>query len=90
MLQTDQRFRGIDNNKPGMIQNSDGSYDIYFGPETPDGQENNWGQTVPGKSGETLFRLYGRWSPDRYHFGNRNWIWGRTVHSGDPVGLSAL
>jgi hypothetical protein len=90
MFQTDQRFRGIDNNKPGMIQNSDGSYDIYFGPEAPDGQENNWGQTVPGKSGNTLFRLYGRWSPDRYHFGNRNWIWGRIVQSGDPGGLSTL
>jgi hypothetical protein len=59
MLQTDARFPGIDNNKPGMIKNSDGSYDVYFGPEAPKGQENNWIQTVPGKSWSVIFRLYG-------------------------------
>ncbi len=63
MLQTDQRFPGIDNNKPGMIKNPDGSYDVYFGPEAPDGQENNWVQTVPGKGWNTVFRLYGPLEP---------------------------
>jgi len=63
MLQTDQQFPGIDNNKPGMIQNKDGSYDIYFGPKVPKGQENNWIQTVPGKGWNTLFRLYGPLEP---------------------------
>ena len=59
MLQTDVRFPGIDNNKPGMIKNADGSYDVYFGPEAPKGQENNWVQTVPGKSWSVILRLYG-------------------------------
>jgi len=63
MLQTDQRFPGIDNNKPGMIQNKDGSYDIYFGPKAPKGQENNWVQTVPRRGWNMLFRLYGPLEP---------------------------
>jgi len=63
MLQTDQRFPGIDNNKEGMIQNADGSYDVYFGPQVPEGQTNNWIQTVPGKGWNMLFRLYGPLEP---------------------------
>jgi len=59
MLQTDARFPGIDNNKPGMIKNVDGSYDVYFGPKAPKGQENNWVQTVPRKSWSVILRLYG-------------------------------
>ena len=63
MLQTDERFPGIDNNKPGIIQNADGSYDVYFGPKAPKGQENNWVQTVPGKGWNMLFRVYGPLDP---------------------------
>ncbi|MEM9381109.1 MAG: DUF1254 domain-containing protein [Planctomycetota bacterium] len=63
MLQTDQRFPGIDNNKPGMVRNEDGSYDVYVGPEPPEGMENNWIQSVPDKGWNTLFRLYGPLEP---------------------------
>jgi len=63
MLQTDQQFPGIDSNKSGLIQNNDGSYDIYIGPAAPEGQENNWIQTIPGKGWNTLFRLYGPLEP---------------------------
>jgi len=63
MLQTDQRFPGIDNNKEGLKQNADGSYDIYFGSKAPEGQENNWIQTVPGKGWNTILRLYGPLDP---------------------------
>jgi hypothetical protein len=63
MLQTDNQFPGIDNNKPGMIQNADGSWDIYFGPKAPEGQENNWIQTIPGKGWNTLWRVYGPLEP---------------------------
>ena len=59
MLQTDQRFPGLDNNKKGLTPNADGSYDIYFGPKAPEGWESNWIQTVPGKGWNTIFRLYG-------------------------------
>ena len=63
MLQTDQQFPGIDNNQEGLIQNDDGSWDIYIGPEPPAGMENNWIQTVPGKGWNTAFRLYGPLEP---------------------------
>jgi len=63
MLQTDQQFPGVDNNKEGIVQNADGSWDIYFSPEAPEGFENNWIQTVPGKGWNTIFRLYGPLEP---------------------------
>ncbi len=62
-LQTDYQFPGIDNNKEGIKQNADGSYNIYFGPEAPAGMENNWIQTVAGKGWNTIFRLYGPLEP---------------------------
>ncbi len=63
MLQTDQRFPGIDSNQKGLIQNEDGSWDIYIGPEAPEGLENNWIQTNPEKGWNTIFRLYGPLDP---------------------------
>ncbi|SMP72544.1 Uncharacterized conserved protein [Neorhodopirellula lusitana] len=62
-LQTDQRFPGIDNKSEGMKVNEDGSLDIYFAPQAPAGMEENWIQTVPGKSWNTIFRLYGPLKP---------------------------
>jgi hypothetical protein len=59
MLQTDEQFPGIDNNKEGLVVNKDGSTDIYFGPTAPEGMEKNWIQTVPGKGWNVIFRLYG-------------------------------
>ena len=59
MLQTDQRFPGLDNLGGDLKQNPDGSYDIYFAPEPPAGWKSNWIQTVPGKGWNTIFRLYG-------------------------------
>ena len=58
-LQTDNRFPGIDSNKEDLKQNEDGSYDIYFGPTAPDGQESNWLQTIPEKGWNTVLRIYG-------------------------------
>ena len=62
MLQTDQRFPAVDS--LGKVKvNDDGSYDIFFGPKAPEGMENNWVQTVPGKAWNTIFRLYGPLEP---------------------------
>jgi hypothetical protein len=58
-----RRFPGIDNNKEGLQQNADGSYDIYFGPKPPTGKESNWLQTVPGKGWNVILRLYGPLQP---------------------------
>ncbi|UQZ90478.1 DUF1254 domain-containing protein [Deltaproteobacteria bacterium Smac51] len=57
---------GLDNGQPfpainAMDQpgaNSDGSIDIYFGPESP-GAGKNWLKTVPGKGYFVILRLYG-------------------------------
>ncbi|MEP0141459.1 DUF1214 domain-containing protein [Tateyamaria sp.] len=59
MLQTDAQFPAIGSNDTGVVQNEDGSYDIYFAPEAPEGKESNWVQTVPGKGWNTICRLYG-------------------------------
>lgn len=63
MLQTDQQFPGIDNNKKGLEQNKDGSYDIYFGPKAPAGKDGNWIQTIPGRGWNIILRLYGPLEP---------------------------
>lgn len=46
-----------------MIVNEDGSVDVYFGPQAPDGKQNNWIQTIPGKGWNMYFRLYGPLEP---------------------------
>jgi len=58
-LQTDQQFPTLGSQDDGLKTNADGSYDIYFAPEAPEGQENNWLQTIPGKSWFIAFRMYG-------------------------------
>ncbi len=63
---------GLDNGQPLPSLNSmdrpqpnaDGTVDIYFGPERPDGAE-NWLATVPGRGFFTILRLYG---PDQPYF----------------------
>ena len=63
MLETDQKFAGLDSNNPSVKANSDGSYTIWFGPKAPKGHESNWVQTIPGKSYFTLLRLYAPLQP---------------------------
>ena len=63
MLQTDQQFASIDSYGKGPKKNKDGSIDIYFAPEAPEGWEKNWIQTIPGKSWFIILRLYGPLQP---------------------------
>ncbi|KAA1189447.1 DUF1254 domain-containing protein [Pseudohalioglobus sediminis] len=63
ILETDQKSGGIDSNRPGIKPNADGSFTIYVGPEAPRGWENNWAQTMPGKSFNVMLRLYGPLEP---------------------------
>ena len=52
--------------------NTDGSIDIYFGPNAPAGKEKNWIKTLSGKGWFTYLRFYGplepffdqTWKPD--------------------------
>ena len=61
MLQSKEMPYPSKNNKrnPGMVKNSDGSTDLYFGPKAPVGKKANWVKTVPGKGWFGIFRLYG-------------------------------
>jgi hypothetical protein len=63
MVQTDQQFPSVSSQSKGVTVNADGSTDVYFGPKAPEGMENNWVQTIPGKGWFTLLRLYGPLEP---------------------------
>ena len=45
-------------NSTEVQKNEDGSVDVYFGPEPPQGKESNWVPTKPGQEFEMIFRLY--------------------------------
>jgi hypothetical protein len=62
-LQTDQVFPSVGSQTKGFKTNADGSIDVFFGPKAPEGYENNWLQTIPGKSWFILLRMYGPLEP---------------------------
>lgn len=49
----------------GLIKNTDGSVDLYFGRKAPKGKEANWIQTNKGQSFFVYLRLYG---PEKPYF----------------------
>ncbi len=63
MLQTDQQFPTVGSQDQGFKQNKDGSFDVYFAPDPPEGFEKNWLQTIPGKSWFVVLRMYGPLQP---------------------------
>ena len=79
-LQTSQPYPSKNSRRDALQTNPDGSVDLYFGPTSPDGQEANWTQTVPGKGWFTLLRLYGPLEP---------WF-DKTWRPGEVEPLSAL
>jgi len=58
-LQTGQRFPTVGSDDSNLRANGDGSFDVYFAPEAPDGYEHNWLETIPGKSWFAALRMYG-------------------------------
>jgi len=60
-------IRSLDSDK--LLQNSDGSYDVYFGPEPPEGYENNWVKTNEGDGFFVFFRFY---SPSEAYY-DKSW-----------------
>jgi hypothetical protein len=72
MLRTPQRWPRAGSQSyptPAAVPNDDGSIDVYFGPEAPEGRESNWIQTVPGKGWFVILRLYSPLQP----FFDRTW-----------------
>jgi len=62
-LQTSSPFPSKNSKSGNMIENADGSVDLYFGPKAPEGKSRNWIETVPGKSWFPILRLYGPLEP---------------------------
>jgi hypothetical protein len=62
-LQTSQLFPTVGSQTKGIKKNADGSYDVYFAPKAPKGQQGNWLQTIPGKSWFVILRMYGPLEP---------------------------
>jgi hypothetical protein len=63
MVQTDQKQPSVSSMNAGVKTNPDGSVDVFFGPKAPEGYENNWIQTLPGKGWFMILRLYGPLEP---------------------------
>ncbi len=62
-LQTSQPFPSVGSQTEGVKKNDDGSYDMYFSPKAPEGFENNWLETIPGKGWFVILRMYAPLEP---------------------------
>jgi hypothetical protein len=69
MVVTKQGRPDISSRKEDIVPNADGSVDVYFGPEAPEGHEANWVQTNPGEGWFAYFRFYGPTEP----FFDKSW-----------------
>lgn len=63
MLQTNQDAPSVSSQNKDLQVNSDGSVDVWFGPQAPEGKASNWIQTIPGKGWFMILRLYGPLEP---------------------------
>jgi hypothetical protein len=59
LVQNKEQIADRNPREPGLVTSADGSVDLYFAPAAPQGFENNWIPTVPGRSWFVWFRLYG-------------------------------
>lgn len=66
LIDNDQEIAAV-SSRTGLIQNDDGSFDVYFGPDAPDEREQNWIPTVSGKGWFAYFRLYSPTQPFMDH-----------------------
>jgi hypothetical protein len=55
---TDQGAADLSSRKD-LLKNADGSVDVFFGPTKPEGANENWIKTIPGKGWFPYFRFYG-------------------------------
>jgi hypothetical protein len=65
IIQNDTRRSDLSSRSEALVTNSDGSVDLYFGPEAPKGNENNWIQSNKDQSFFVYLRLYG---PEQAYF----------------------
>ena len=65
IIRNDTRRSDRSSRSEDLITNTDGSVDLYFGPEAPKGKEGNWIQSNKGQSFFVYLRLYG---PEQAYF----------------------
>ena len=65
IIQNETKRADLSSRSEELVKNSDGSVDLYFGPEAPKGKENNWIQSNKGQSFFVYLRLYG---PEQAYF----------------------
>lgn len=65
IIRNDSKRSDRSSRTEGIVTNSDGSVDVYFGPKPPKGQDNNWIETNEGDSFFVYLRLYG---PEQAYF----------------------
>ncbi len=70
LINTDQR-KSVLSSTEDLLRNADGSVDLYFGPEEPEGLEQNWVKTKPGEGWFSLPRLYAPLEP----IIDKTWRW---------------
>ncbi|MDO6760401.1 DUF1254 domain-containing protein [Tamlana sp. 2_MG-2023] len=68
LIQNEQKNADLSSRKD-LIKNEDGSVDLYFGPTAPEGKEQNWVQTIPGKHWFAYMRFY---APTEAYF-DKSW-----------------
>jgi hypothetical protein len=58
LIQNKEQLADRSSRQPDLLNNADGSVDLYFSPTAPKGFEKNWIPTVPGQAWFTYLRLY--------------------------------
>ena len=59
LIQNKAGYASLGSRSESMKVNDNGSVDLYFGPNAPKGQKNNWIQTNAGEAWFTYLRFYG-------------------------------
>ena len=70
LIQNKEQIADRSSRQPDLVNNADGSVDLYVGPKAPAHFEKNWIPSVPGKAWFPYFRLY---APTEAHFA-RTWV----------------
>jgi hypothetical protein len=58
IIHTDQPWPSVFSSNKNLFCNRDGSVDVWFGPESVKGKDNNWVKTIPGQQWYMVLRLY--------------------------------
>jgi hypothetical protein len=71
LIENEQK-RAAQSSRQDLTKNADGSVDLYYGPKSPDGNEKNWIQTIPGQGWFVYLRFY---APSKAFF-DKSWSMG--------------